>query len=126
MDQKRDVIIVVAVAMLCSLSLAFAAETMASYTHSPYVPSACFGFINKGTLIAGFGNSMWNSELCGQQLKVTCIDDQNPQQYCKSSSVIVTLVDHCDECPDSITLSEEAFDVIAKKEAGNVKVKYEQ
>ncbi|XP_020692968.1 EG45-like domain containing protein 2 [Dendrobium catenatum] len=116
MDQKRDVIIVVAVAMLCSLSLAFAAETMASYTHSPYVR----------TLIAGFGNSMWNSELCGQQLKVTCIDDQNPQQYCKSSSVIVTLVDHCDECPDSITLSEEAFDVIAKKEAGNVKVKYEQ
>ncbi|KAI0502489.1 hypothetical protein KFK09_017444 [Dendrobium nobile] len=122
MGQKRDVIIVVAVAMLCSLSLAFAVETMASFTQA-YVPSACFDRTDKGTLIAGFGNSMWNRDLCGQKLKVTCIDEN--RENCKSSSVIVTLVDHCEGCADSITLSEDAFDVIANKDAGNVKVEYE-
>ncbi|KAH0458135.1 hypothetical protein IEQ34_013549 [Dendrobium chrysotoxum] len=122
MDQKRVVIIVVAAAMLCSLSLTFAAETMASFTQQPYVPSACFDGTDKGTLIAGFGNSVWNRELCGQKLKVTCIDENS--QKCKSSSVIVTLVDNCEDCVDSITLSEEAFDVIANKDAGSVKVEY--
>ncbi|KAH0457334.1 hypothetical protein IEQ34_012649 [Dendrobium chrysotoxum] len=125
MEQKRDVIVVMAVAMLCSLSLVFAVETMATYRDPPYTPSECFNSTDKGTLIAAVGHAIWNNKrICGQKLNVRCINDDDSQS-CKNSSVTVEVVDLCDGCNDSIVLSEEAFDVIANKEVGRVKVEYE-
>lgn len=92
--------------------------------------SVCYGYANKGNMIAAASDSFWNNGVvCGRCYLVKCTGAAyggagNP---CTGNSVTVKIVDHCassDGCQSTIDLSKQAFAKIANLDAGEVKVTY--
>ncbi|XP_021639606.2 EG45-like domain containing protein [Hevea brasiliensis] len=112
----------------CLATVAYAAEGTATYYTPPYVPSACYGYENKGVMIAAASDALWNNRAaCGKRYRVRCIGatNQGIPQPCKSGSVVVTIVDYCPPgCQGTIDLSQEAFSQIADPNAGKIRIQY--
>ncbi|OAY31864.1 EG45-like domain containing protein [Manihot esculenta] len=121
---------VIVVSMLGWLaSIAYAAEGTATFYTPPYVPSSCYGFEDKGVMIAAASDAIWdNRAACGRRYSVRCTGATNQvPQPCRGGSVIVTVVDYCPPgCRGTIDLSQEAFSQIADPNAGNIKIEYTQ
>ncbi|XP_035549415.1 EG45-like domain containing protein [Juglans regia] len=116
---------------ICSLtSVANAAQGTATFYTPPYVPSSCYGFQNNGVMIAAASDAIWgNRAACGRSYRVRCIGSTNQgvPQPCKSTSVVVKIVDYCPPgCQGTIDLSREAFSAIANLNAGKIRIEYTQ
>ncbi|KAJ6746247.1 EG45-LIKE DOMAIN CONTAINING PROTEIN 1-RELATED [Salix koriyanagi] len=58
----------------CLVSVAHAAQGNAVYYNPPYSPSSCFGNRNKGALVAGVSDALWNGgAACGRRYRVSCV-----------------------------------------------------
>lgn len=78
-------------------------------------------------MIAAAGDAMWNnSAACGQIYWLVCTGPKNggDPQPCTGQTVVVKIVDNCSGCQDTMSLSQEAFAVIAKPDAGIIQVDY--
>ncbi|KAJ9128654.1 hypothetical protein P3X46_031792 [Hevea brasiliensis] len=112
----------------CLVSVAYADEGTATFYTPPYVPSACYGYENKGVMIAAASDALWNNKAaCGRRYRVTCTGatNQGVPQPCTGASVVVTIVDYCPPgCQGTIDLSKEAFSQIADPNAGKIRIQY--
>ncbi|CAA7407588.1 unnamed protein product [Spirodela intermedia] len=110
------------------LPVALAASGTATFYTPPYVPSACYGFQNRGVMIAAASDAIWdNRAACGRRYRVTCRGptNQGVLQPCTGRSVDVTIVDYCPAgCQGTIDLSQEAFAAIANPDAGKILIDY--
>ncbi|CAL0304949.1 unnamed protein product [Lupinus luteus] len=94
-------------------------------------PSACYGYVDQGTMIGAASDTIWNNGgACGQMYKITCTGatNQGVPQPCKGGSVTVKIVDRCPSpgCQGTIDLSQEAFSAIADINAGKIQIDYTQ
>ncbi|XP_020578326.1 EG45-like domain containing protein [Phalaenopsis equestris] len=116
--------------VLCHFALSSAIDGTATYYTPPYTPSSCFGYDNKGTLIAAASDQIWdNRAACGRNYKVTCTGatNQGVPHPCTGASVVVQIVDYCPAgCRGTIDLSQEAFSTIADLNAGKIEIDYVQ
>ncbi|XP_031740680.1 EG45-like domain containing protein [Cucumis sativus] len=124
-------VVVVVVSLALALSYAHAETGTATYYTPPYVPSACYGFEDQGTMIAAASDGLYNNgEACGRMYTVTCTGPTNlgVQQPCTGNSVTVKVVDRCPSpgCQGTIDLSQEAFSMIANPDAGKVNIDFTQ
>ncbi|KAJ4792538.1 Expansin-related protein 2 [Rhynchospora pubera] len=95
--------------------------------YNQYTPSACYGNVNEGTMIAAASDALWNNgAVCGKKYTVKCTGPTNPgiPQPCTGKTVIVKIVDHCPGCQGTLDLSKEAFSTIANPVAGIIKIDY--
>lgn len=98
-----------------------------SRCESSFAASACYGYQNKGVMIAAASDVFWgNRAACGRRYRVTCTGRTNAGPYpCNGQSVVVTIVDYCPPgCQGTIDLSREAFSKIANLDAGKIKIRY--
>ncbi|XP_043708660.1 EG45-like domain containing protein [Telopea speciosissima] len=121
--------VVMVMAMVIALtSVASAASGTATYYTAPYVPSACYGYEDEGTMIAAASDVVWNNgAACGTYYTVTCTGptNQGVLQPCYGNSVTVKIVDYCPSgCQGTIDLSQEAFATIADLNAGKIYIDY--
>ncbi|XP_054795554.1 EG45-like domain containing protein [Prosopis cineraria] len=129
MALKMKAVLVMGLAILMSLvSVASAISGTATF-YTVYVPSACYGFQNEGTMIAAASDSLWNNgAACGRRYTVRCTGgtNQGVAQPCRSGTVTVTIVDRCPPpaCRGTIDLSQEAFSVIADPNEGKINIDY--
>ncbi|GKC82318.1 EG45-like domain containing protein [Tanacetum coccineum] len=68
-----------------------------------------------------------NRAACGTRYRVTCTSGTNlgVPQPCTGNSVDVTVVDLCPGCASNqLNLSQEAFAVIANRDAGRINIEY--
>ncbi|KAJ0965362.1 hypothetical protein J5N97_026500 [Dioscorea zingiberensis] len=111
-------------------SSVFATSGTATYYTPPYNPSSCYGYEDKGVMIAAASDAIWdNRAACGRRYSVTCTGatNQGVPQPCKGTSVVVTIVDYCPAgCQATIDLSQEAFSAIANPDAGKILIEYTQ
>ncbi|KAK2654735.1 hypothetical protein Ddye_014591 [Dipteronia dyeriana] len=79
-----------------------------------------------GRLVAGVSVALWNNtKACGRKYRVRCIGGAITHPCHNGQSVVVTIVDFCQPpCDGILNLSEDAFDVIADRDAGKVRVEY--
>ncbi|KAK3219904.1 hypothetical protein Dsin_013874 [Dipteronia sinensis] len=81
-----------------------------------------------GRMVAGVSEALWNDKkACGRKYRVRCIGGANkaPHPCHNGKSVVVTVVDFCQPpCNGILNLSQDAFDVIADRDAGKVRVEY--
>ncbi|KAA0044495.1 EG45-like domain containing protein [Cucumis melo var. makuwa] len=124
-------VVVVVVSLALALSYAHAESGTATFYTPPYVPSACYGFEEQGTMIAAAGDGLYNNgEACGRMYTVTCTGRTNlgVEQPCTGNSVTVKVVDRCPSpgCQATIDLSQEAFSIIANPDAGKVIIDFTQ
>ncbi|XP_027333536.1 EG45-like domain containing protein [Abrus precatorius] len=110
------------------VSVASATAGTATY-YDVYVPSACYGYQDQGTMIAAAGDSIWaNGAACGKMYSIKCTGatNQGVPQPCKGGSVTVKIVDRCPSpgCQATIDLSKQAFSQIADLNAGKIKIDY--
>ncbi|KAD4178035.1 hypothetical protein E3N88_28440 [Mikania micrantha] len=112
----------------CLTSVAHAISGQATFYTPPYVPSSCFGFEDRGVMIAAANPGLFNNgAACGTRYRVTCTGRTNDGvlQPCTGRSVDVTIVDLCPGCgSNQIDLSQEAFAVIANPDAGRINIDY--
>ncbi|XP_028775406.1 EG45-like domain containing protein [Neltuma alba] len=112
----------------------FAAASAASGTatfYTEYVPSACYGYQDQGTMIAAAGDSLWNNgAACGKRYRIRCTGgtNQGVAQPCRSGTVTVKIVDRCPSpgCQATIDLSRQAFAAIADPDEGKIRIEYTQ
>ncbi|KAG0544217.1 hypothetical protein BDA96_02G256500 [Sorghum bicolor] len=129
MPQKAtSIVLAMVLVRLAMLSLAAGTTTATFYTPS-YTPSACYGFQDKGTMIAAASEAFWNGgKACGDRYEVTCKGATNDgvPEPCTGRSVTVRIVDLCPAagCRGTIDLSQEAFAIIADPNAGKVQIEY--
>ncbi|KAJ0032032.1 hypothetical protein Pint_14266 [Pistacia integerrima] len=93
----------------------------------PYIPSACYGNRNDGTMVTGVSDALWNNgRASGRRYRVRCIRGTNAAPHpCRSGNVVVKVVDRCQTgCNGVLNLSQDAFAKIANPDAGNVIVDY--
>ncbi|KAJ6406991.1 hypothetical protein OIU84_010497 [Salix udensis] len=58
----------------CLISVAHAAQGNGVFYDPPYTPSKCFGNSNKGGLVAGVSDALWNGgAACGRRYRVSCV-----------------------------------------------------
>ncbi|KAH7859971.1 hypothetical protein Vadar_023982 [Vaccinium darrowii] len=128
-DQIR-VLIIVGIATFCLAPVAYAATGTATFYTPPYVPSSCNGYQNDGVMIAAASDAIWNNRAaCGRRYRVRCTGptNQGVPQPCTGQSVVVKVVDYCPPgCAGTIDLSQEAFSVIANRDAGKIKIEFDQ
>ncbi|XP_038876066.1 EG45-like domain containing protein [Benincasa hispida] len=122
---------VVVVSLVLTLSYVHAETGTATFYTPPYVPSACFGFDDEGTMIAAASDGIYNNgEVCGRMYSVTCTGPTNlgVPQPCTGNSVTVKVVDRCPSpgCQATIDLSQEAFAIIADPDAGKINIEFTQ
>ncbi|KAK2995702.1 hypothetical protein RJ640_001751, partial [Escallonia rubra] len=74
-------------------------------------------------MIAAVGESMWkNGAACGTTYTFRCT---GPTNQCTGNSVTVKVVDRCAGCQaNQFNLSQEAFTMIAKTDAGRININY--
>ncbi|XP_054795552.1 EG45-like domain containing protein [Prosopis cineraria] len=129
MALKMNAVLVMGLAILSFVSVASATAGTATF-YTVYVPSACYGYQDQGTMIAAASDSIWNNgAACGKMYRITCTSGTNSvPQPCKGGSVTVKIVDRCPSpgCQATIDLSQEAFSVIANPDAGKVNIDYVQ
>ncbi|GKC31965.1 EG45-like domain containing protein [Tanacetum coccineum] len=93
-SMTRAFILIAMVACLTSVAHAIAGQ--ATFYTPPYTPSSCYGN-----------------------------QDQGVPQPCTGNSVDVTVVDLCPGCASNqVDLSQEAFAVIANRDAGRINIEY--
>ncbi|PON38613.1 Expansin [Parasponia andersonii] len=116
--------------LACLTSVAFAAEGTATFYTPPYVPSSCYGYENRGVMIAAASDAIWgNRAACGRRYRVRCLGptNQGVPQPCRGNGVEVQIVDYCPPgCHGTIDLSQEAFSQIADPNAGKIRIEYTQ
>ncbi|XP_057787763.1 EG45-like domain containing protein isoform X2 [Salvia miltiorrhiza] len=119
--------IMLAVAAASMISMASAIAGTATY-YSPIVPSSCYGFEDRGTMVAAANPALFNNRAaCGQRYTVRCTGptNQGVPQPCRNGPITVTIVDLCPGCAaDQIDLSEQAFNAIADPNAGRILIDY--
>ncbi|KAF8781087.1 hypothetical protein HU200_001062 [Digitaria exilis] len=121
----------VALAMVLGLamvSLVAGTSGFATFYTPSYLPSACYGFQDQGTMIAAASDVFWNGGgACGDTYTVTCTGATNEgvPHPCTGRSVTIKIVDYCPAgCRGTIDLSQEAFAIIANPDAGKVQIEY--
>ncbi|KAI8023127.1 EG45-like domain containing protein [Camellia lanceoleosa] len=115
--------------VICLATVAHAAQGTATYYGPPYLPSACYGNQDKGVMIAAASDAIGGKATCGRNYKVTCTGptNQGVPHPCIGKSVVVTIVDYCPPgCRGTIDLSQDAFAIIADRNAGKVNIEYTQ
>ncbi|XP_057787764.1 EG45-like domain containing protein [Salvia miltiorrhiza] len=119
--------IMLAVAAASMISMASAIAGTATY-YSPIVPSSCYGYEDKGTMVAAANPALFNNRAaCGQRYTVRCTGatNQGVPQPCRNGPITVTIVDLCPGCAaNQIDLSEQAFNAIADPNAGRILIDY--
>ncbi|XP_031271231.1 EG45-like domain containing protein [Pistacia vera] len=115
---------------LCLISATHADQANAVYYNPPYTPSACYQNQDRGNMVTGVSDALWNGgAACGKRYRVRCIGATNtaPHPCHDGASVVVTVVDYCrPQCNGTLNLSKDAFAVIADTDAGNVKIEFNQ
>ncbi|KAI4344361.1 hypothetical protein L6164_011595 [Bauhinia variegata] len=99
--------------------------------YNVYVPSACYGYQDQGTMIAAASDALWdNGAACGRMYSVRCTGptNQGVPQPCTGNTVTVKIVDRCPSpgCQATIDLSQQAFSAIADVNAGKINIEYNQ
>ncbi|CAA0809682.1 Putative EG45-like domain containing protein 1 [Striga hermonthica] len=119
MATQRVIILAIAAASLVSMACAISGT--ATFYIPPYIPSACFGNVDQGTMIAAANRDLYNNgAACGQSYTVTCTGAN-----CRNGAVTVRIVDLCPGCgPNQLDLSQEAFAIIADPNAGRIQIDY--
>ncbi|KAL7237542.1 hypothetical protein ACSBR2_003778 [Camellia fascicularis] len=115
--------------VICLATVAHAAQGTATYYGPPYKPSACYGNQGKGVMIAAASDAIGGKAACGRKYNVTCTGPTNQVVPCPCTgkSVVVTIVDYCPPgCHGTIELSQDAFTIIADRNAGKVNIEYTQ
>eukprot|EP00262_Sarcandra_glabra_P008189 TRINITY_DN21497_c0_g1_i1.p1 TRINITY_DN21497_c0_g1~~TRINITY_DN21497_c0_g1_i1.p1 ORF type:complete len:131 (+),score=11.66 TRINITY_DN21497_c0_g1_i1:38-430(+) len=124
--EKSNLLVVVT--LLGLLSVGVAIPGTATFYGPPYVPSSCYGFEDRGVMVAAASDVIWdNRAACGRRYSVTCTGRTNEGvlQPCRGTSVIVTVVDYCPPgCRGTIDLSQDAFIQIADTNAGVINIDY--
>ncbi|KAL1548893.1 EG45-like domain containing protein [Salvia divinorum] len=120
-------IIMLAVVAASIVSMASAIAGTATY-YSPIVPSSCYGFEDRGTMVAAANAALFNNRAaCGDRYTVRCTGRTNlgVLEPCRNGAITVTIVDLCPGCAaDQIDLSEQAFNAIADPNAGRIMIEY--
>ncbi|XP_022853575.1 EG45-like domain containing protein [Olea europaea var. sylvestris] len=128
MSFQIQVILMVGI-LICLTSIAIAESGTATFYTPPYVPSACYGFQEKGTVIAAANPSLYNNgAACGRRYRVKCTGGTNSvPNPCTGQEVTVTIVDRCPGCGNNqFDLSQEVFSTIANPDAGRIVIDYTQ
>ncbi|XP_019414513.1 PREDICTED: EG45-like domain containing protein [Lupinus angustifolius] len=130
MTTKTCAMLLMGLAIISFISVTSAISGTATY-YTVYVPSACYGYEDQGTMIAAAGDTIWNNGgACGQMYTITCTGatNQGVPEPCKGGSVTVKIVDRCPSpgCQGTIDLSQEAFSTIADINAGKIQIDYTQ
>ncbi|XP_059638210.1 EG45-like domain containing protein [Cornus florida] len=115
--------------MMMMMIFAYADEGTATFYDPPYTPSACFGNQDNGKMIAGASDGIWeNRGACGRNYKVKCSGAANTEPHpCQGTNTItVKIVDYCTACNGTINLSRDAFSMIAKLQAGKIKIHFDR
>ncbi|KAI4295347.1 hypothetical protein L6164_035401 [Bauhinia variegata] len=123
---KMNVVLLLGLVITSLASTASAIAGTATY-YTVYVPSACYGNSQQGTLIAAANPSLYNNgAACGRMYRVTCTGGTNNiPTPCRGGSVTVKIVDLCLGClANRLYLSQEAFSQIANPDAGRVKIDF--
>ncbi|XP_019177896.1 PREDICTED: EG45-like domain containing protein [Ipomoea nil] len=123
-------VILLSLVAMSLVVMASAISGTATFYTPPYVPSACYGFQEQGTLIAAASDPIYaNGGACGRMYRVRCTGPTNAgvPQPCRGE-VTVKIVDRCPSpgCQATIDLSQEAFAIIADPNAGKVNIDYVQ
>ncbi|KAJ9550751.1 hypothetical protein OSB04_014796, partial [Centaurea solstitialis] len=111
----------------CFTSVAHAIAGQATFYTPPYVPSACFGFEDRGVMILAANSGLFNNRTaCGDRYRVTCTGITSTfVRPCTGRSVDVTVVNLCPGCArNQVDLSQEAFAVIANTDARRINIEY--
>ncbi|XP_073158283.1 EG45-like domain containing protein [Henckelia pumila] len=120
-------VIILALIATSLISVASAIAGTATY-YTVYVPSACYGFTDKGVMIAAANRALYNNgAACGSFYKVRCTGptNQGVPQPCRNGEITVQIVDLCPGCTDNqLDLSQEAFSMIADPNAGRIQIEY--
>ncbi|KAG6597700.1 EG45-like domain containing protein, partial [Cucurbita argyrosperma subsp. sororia] len=129
MEAAAMKVVALAVSLVLILTYAHADTGTATFYTPPYVPSACFGFEEQGTLIAAASEGIYNNgAACGRMYRVTCTGPTNlgVPQPCTGNTVTVKVVDLCPSpgCQATIDLSHEAFSTIANPDAGKINIEF--
>ncbi|KAI9125496.1 hypothetical protein K1719_002914 [Acacia pycnantha] len=114
----KEAVLVMGLALLSLVSVTSAAPGTATF-YTQYVPSACYGNKEEGTMIAAASDALWdNGAVCGRNYKVTY----------NGKSVTVKIVDRCpsSSCNATLDLSEQAFSAIADPVLGKINIDYSQ
>ncbi|KAI4295344.1 hypothetical protein L6164_035398 [Bauhinia variegata] len=125
---KMNVVLLLGLVITSLASTASAISGTATY-YTVYVPSACYGNAQQGTLIAAANPSLYNKgAACGRRYRVTCTGGTNQvPNPCRGGSVTVKIVDLCPGCgANQLDLSQEAFSKIGNPDAGRIKIDYTQ
>ncbi|XP_028085368.1 EG45-like domain containing protein [Camellia sinensis] len=80
-------------------------------------------------MIAAASDAIGGKKACGRKYKVTCTGPTNKgvPHPCTGKSVVVTVVDYCPPgCRATIDLSQDAFAIVADRNAGKINIKYTQ
>lgn len=94
--------------------------------------SACFGFQDKGVMIAAANQDLWDGgAICGKYFQVTCIGGTArgiPHPCTSTPTVTVMITDFCPPpvCQGNLDLSHESFSLIADPAAGEMQISYKQ
>ncbi|KAL0404411.1 UNVERIFIED_CONTAM: EG45-like domain containing protein [Sesamum radiatum] len=120
-------VIILALVASSLISMACAIPGTATF-YTVYVPSACYGFQDQGTMIAAANPALYNNgAACGRSYRVRCTGRTNDGvlQPCRNGEITVRIVDLCPGCgPDQLDLSQEAFAIIADPNAGRIRIDY--
>ncbi|KAI8024420.1 EG45-like domain containing protein [Camellia lanceoleosa] len=126
---RTGVVMMMVAMVICLATVAHAAQGTATYYGPPYKPSACYGYQDKGKMIAAASDAIGGKKACGRKYKVTCTGPTNKgvPHPCTGKSVVVTVVDYCPPgCRATIDLSQDAFAIVAHRNAGKINIKYTQ
>ncbi|KAG6486027.1 hypothetical protein ZIOFF_054597 [Zingiber officinale] len=78
MASTKSSMVVAAMVMVALVSSVAAVPGIATFYTPPYTPSSCFGFQDRGVLIAAAGDSIWgNRAACGRRYTVSCTGGTN-------------------------------------------------
>ncbi|XP_073271763.1 EG45-like domain containing protein [Primulina huaijiensis] len=120
-------IIILAIIIASVVSVASAVAGTATY-YTVYLPSACYGYQDQGTMIAAANRDLYdNGAACGKNYRVKCTGptNQGVPQPCRNGEIIVKIVDLCPGCgTNQLDLSEQAFSTIADPNAGKIQIEY--
>ncbi|KAK4415224.1 EG45-like domain containing protein [Sesamum alatum] len=119
--------IILALVASSLISMACAIPGSATF-YTVYVPSACYGFEEQGTMIAAANSALFNNgAACGRSYRVRCTGRTNDGVLnpCRNGEITVRIVDRCPGCgADQLDLSQEAFSMIADPNAGRILIDY--
>ncbi|KAG0488839.1 hypothetical protein HPP92_007650 [Vanilla planifolia] len=113
--------------LLSHAFLSYAHSASSTFYTPPYLPSACYGFLDKGKMIAAASEALWdNGAACGHSYRVTCRSPTGGSRSpCKGTSVVVKITDLCPphSCHATVDLSQEAFAMLADPDAGVIEIR---